>query len=457
VLRIKYDFMKIKFDLVLINPPTLRSRSQFYKDYVTFLHELNQVKAMNIGIMSISSYLSAKDFKIKIIDLLEFETVDSAEAYLKSNLAGIETKFFGISCNSGYSYLETLGIARIVKKSYSNSIILTGGQHIGPLKDIPLKECPELDINVLYEGERIIELLLNDKDISEFEGLAYRHGENIIVKDGYPPIVHLDDISPLNFSLYPNYHNFSPYIEESRGCYAKCHFCISTFMNKGRIRCKNFEVFEKELDNLFEYFPKIDLLEVLASTFGVNIKNAIGIINALKKRKIKWTTEFRADSLWDKNELLKKMVDSGLTILNIGVESLSPEILIKMNKTKEPEKYIKRVIKLIQECRKYPQLSLKFNMMMYYGETPQTISETLKILFENKDHISEVRFSPLFAFPGTISTINLNDESLYKNSFSNMRHMYPVNLSKYYDAHSALILCWELERIFSDVEFTTDN
>lgn len=293
-------------------------------------------------------------------------------------------------------------------------------------------------------------MLLNNRSIDKIKGIAYKNEYNkIILNTDYPEIISLDNIPPLDFSLYPNFSEFEPYIEESRGCFAKCNFCVSSFTNNGRIRIKNYKIFEKELDNIIQHFPNLNYIEVLASCFGVNASNTLGIIKAIKKHKLTWATEIRVDTPWDVDNMLEKMVNSGLSTLIAGVESLSPEILLKMNKTKNPEDYIQRALKLIQKCREFPKLKLKFNIVMYLGETPQTFSQTLKILFENKDYLSAVRFSPLFVFPGSQLSKSITNEQIYKNDFWNKRYMFPINLSNYYNAELAATISREMQKIFN--------
>lgn len=444
--------MKTKYDLILINPPMATYRPDQYRVGTMFVPKNIRISCINTGILSIATYLDSKGFKIAILDLYKHESTDEAKEALHSFLKENEAGYYGISCGSGFSYLETLETAHLIKQNDPTTTVITGGQHIGPLKDLPLRECSAIDINVMYEGETTLEHILNNGEYDGLRGVARRNMGEISVNFEYPTFVSLDDMPPLKFSLYPDYGNYTPYIEESRGCFARCNFCISSFTNNGRIRIKNSHVFEKELESLLAYFPGTDMVAILASSFGMNVQNTVEITESLRRHKVRWTTEIRVDSPWYKNDLLGKMVTSGLAILNVGAESLSSDILIQMNKTKDPERYIAQAQELIAACAQYPDLMLKFNIVMYHGETPKTFSDTLRMLFANKDHFATVQFSPLFSFPGSKLHASLSDNDLCRDSFWDSIHMYPINLSPFYDAKSAAVLCRELEKIFSDPE-----
>lgn len=442
--------MKTGYDLILINPPMATYRPDQYRVGTMFVPKNIRISCINTGILSLATYLDSKGFRIAILDLYKAESAEEARETLRSFLEKNEASCYGVSCGSGFSYLETLDVARLIRQTNPLAKIVTGGQHIGPLKDLPLKECSAIDINVLYEGEMSMEDILNGKAPGDVSGVAYQAEGGAIVNSNYPTFVSLDEMPPLKFSLYPEYKKFTPYIEESRGCYARCNFCISSFTNNGRIRIKSSQVFEKELENLLAYFPNPEIVAILASSFGVNVQNTLNIVDALGRHQVPWTTEIRVDAPWDSDDLLEKMAESGLTILNVGAESLSPEILLKMNKTKNPEAYLVKARALIEACKRFPELMLKFNIVMYHEETPRTFSETLAMLFKYKEYFATVQFSPLFSFPGSLLSSSLPKENLVCDPFWDSIHMHPVNLSAYYDARSAATLCREMEKIFSD-------
>ena len=445
--------MKKKCDLILINPPMATHRPDRYRVGTMFVPKNIRISCINTGVLSLATYLDSKGFKVTILDLYKYEDVTEASGALELFLLENEAAYYGISCSSGFSYLETLEIAQLIKRNDSRAVVITGGQHIGPLKDWPLKECSAIDVNVMYEGETILEHILGGGKLENLQGVARRNVGEVLVNFEYPSFVSLDDMPPLKFSLYPEYNKYTPYIEESRGCSSRCNFCISSFTNKGRIRVKSSRIFEKELESLISYFPDADMVAVLASSFGMNVQNTIEITESLRKHQIKWTTEIRVDSPWNQNNLLEKMVSSGLVILNVGAESLSSDILIRMNKTKNTERYIAQAQELIGACARHANLMLKFNIVMYQGETPKTFSDTLRILFANKDYFATVQFSPLFSFPGSrLYESLLGDGALCHDAFWDSIHMYPINLSPFYDAESAAVLCREMEKIFSDPE-----
>lgn len=438
--------MKKKWDIVFISPPVGALVPETEKRFVLRIFFEN---CINVGILSLLTYLDGRGYRATVIDLFLEKVVDF-EKSIRLFFAGNSTKYVGISCTSGFSYLETMEIAKIIKNIDPEIKIISGGQQVGALVGLPLEECAQIDVNVFREGEIPLEMILRGDDFAGIKGIAYRSNGEIKINDGYSEYVDFSRITPLNFSLYPSYRKFAPFIEESRGCPFSCNFCTANyFYGKGRARTKEASLFKTELDSVIQYYGKIDILNVLASSFGTNFNNTEKILGHLELRAVRWGTEIRADFPWGKKDILKRMVDSGLTILSVGVESLSKEILLGMNKTKNPTQYIRNFEGLADACSKYKDLKLKANIVMYKGETPKTFSETLKILFQKKEAFTKIRFFSLLSPPGSQVHDSLGKSSFVKSDFWDKIHIYPINLSEYYQAESAVLLCEEMNKIFS--------
>jgi anaerobic magnesium-protoporphyrin IX monomethyl ester cyclase len=444
-----------KNELVLINPPALIERPPIQQSGTLFIPEGMIITAMNPGILSLATYLDSKNFDVTILDL----SLERDYGALEKKVQRLDSSLVGISSTSGFDYIESLKIASMVKKYSPDSKIIFGGQHAGPLGRIILEDNKDIDAVVKYEGEITLQQILEsirkgNKNPFNLPGVVFREGQKISENSGRPKIVPLDDLPPLEYSLYPDYAKFTPFVEESRGCVFKCKYCTSNTVYGNKINLKTPKRFLDEMERCVDLFGKDKAVAVLASTYGVNPKFGKEIAKGMKKFGIKWNSEFRADSPWE--QYIHELLDSGYEVVNVGVESGSPEILKLMGKTNQPEEYLRKMKKLA-EIISPSDAVIRANFMFYAGETPKTIGETIKFLQETKG-IDSVQFSPLLAFHGTPL---LNEFEFYRTRFGSeivdsdywkSRHLYPVHPSKYFSFQEMAVFGQTLEKIFSKEE-----
>lgn len=446
--------------LVLINPPDIGNRPPVANTGTLFLSNNQIVRCINPGILSIASYIKSRGKEVEIIDLLDSLNLDK----LVNGLANKSPWLIGISCSNGFSYLSALECAKIARQICTDSMIVIGGQHVGPLGRVVLEDSQDIDVVVKFEGEIPVEELINHygkygKKLppKSVQGIVYRDSEGVINENkGISKLVDLDSMPYLDFELYPEYKKYAPYVEESRGCSFQCNFCLSNYTNLSTIRIKSHQRFLDELKHTINLYGKEPIYPILASTFGTKFDNTKAIVNGLKDLGICWTTELRVDGLWKK--IAEEMYRSGFRIATLGLESASPSILLRMNKTRNPQKYLEHAQQMIDIASKFNELLLKINIIFYLGETPSTVRETLAFLMQNANKLSATRFSPLFGFPGSPFLTNFDrfekllGASLISDSFWGETHIYPVNISKYFKFQETSFLSNTLEKIFTNEE-----
>lgn len=208
------------------------------------------------------------------------------------------------------------------------------------------------------------------------------------------------------------------------------------------------------MERCVELFGQDKAFAVLASTYGVNPKFGKEIAIGMKRFGIKWSSEFRADSPWE--IYINELLDSGYEVVNVGVESGSPEILQLMGKTTQPKQYLDKMRKLSKIVAPFDAV-IRANFMFYIGETPKTLRETLKFIQETKG-IDSVQFSPLLAFHGTPLFNNFDNFreqfgcELVREEYWEKRHLYPVHPSKYFSFQEMATFGQTIEKIFSKEE-----
>lgn len=442
-----------RYDLLLINPPSLLERPDVgYGGGLISHTEVSKkirVAAMNPGLLSIASEAASRGYNVSIVDLSN----DTSFKQLAAALRNGDFRIIGVSSTSGFDYVEALECVRIAKQHHPGSTTIVGGQHAGPLGVQTLADSPFLDMVCLYEGEYVINRLLDGDPVEAIDGIAFRTGGAFRTNAGFPESIPLSKIAPFDFTLYPNYSDYAPLIEESRGCYAGCGYCTSTHMNRGQIRTKPVEMIVEQLADAVRLWGEDELYILSAATFGVSERHMLELADSIKGLGIRWTTEFRVDTSWCKH--IDALYESGLRIAVVGVESASPEVLLRMNKTKNPEAYIRSTERVIEACRQCEGLTLRLNMMFYVGETPATIRETLSFLAKNSDGIDALLYTPIFVNPGTRLSQEFeryernHGATLIRSPYWDARHLHLCHPSRYFSLEESLHYCDMMEKLFS--------
>lgn len=438
-------------EITLINPPALLERPPVEQSGTLFVPERLRIAAMNPGVLSLATYLNSKDYRVDILDV----SLDTDYSIIEQKVKQLDTNAVGISSTSGFDYLEALQIAEYAKKHLGVPVIF-GGQHAGPLGEQVLRDSPHVDAVVKYEGERPLELLLeqirNGTLNWHIPGVAYRADSGPVTASGRLPAVKLDDLPFLDYTLYPEWGKFTPFVEESRGCVYKCDFCTSNTVNNSSIDIKSPRRFLEEMRHCVDFFGRQRSYAVLASTYGVNPQYGKEIAQGMKQFGVKWNSEFRADSHWE--VYIYDLLESGYEVANIGLESASPTILRLMNKTKNPEAYLAKMKQLSSIVRD-SDCVMRANFMFYVGESPITVRENIQFLMETPQ-IHSIQFSPLLVFPGTPIHTKFQD---YRKQFGcdfvegdywERRHLRPVHPSRYFSFDEVAALGATLEKIFSE-------
>lgn len=446
----------MKKDLLLINPPLVSSvlaNAGEQLDMISLIIEDNLMTSINVGLLSIASYVESKGFSVDIIDLYH----DSDLSKITSQLQDNEYRYVGISCVTGYSYIATKECFDLCKQLQPEAVSIGGGPHLGPLGRTALEECSSLDILARYEGELVVEMILQGVELRFIDGIVYRGKDGICENTLPSPLIDLDEMPPYNFELYPDHLSFMPFVEESRGCFAKCSYCVNCFLNQGRIRYKSPDIFERDLEAAVAIYGTERMYVIESLSFGTNPKIAIEILKRLKKHGIKWGVEFRVDAPWE--AYIDEMYASGCRMIDVGVESASPTMLKLMNKTRDTDKYLRKAELLIDAAMSYPGMFMSYNVLFFPGETPHTLRETTDFIFKHQHERLMISVFPTFLFPGVPMHGKLEDferlfgSSVIRDGFWSKAHFYPINLSDSVSFNDALVFSKVLQRMFLPQSF----
>ena len=401
--------------VVLISPPYMKLS---YPSYEMPIALTKGCDYMNPGLLICSSLLDEQGIDNKIVKISNPLDIEEIENHISD-----DTILVGISCTCAWEYLESLKIAEIIKKKNKNVKILMSGWQIKSIKDLVFKDSNNIDYLILgdaeytiielynnivnHKNDRIISLMTRDDTLSDIE-------YNI-----HPKI----NFSVIDFSKFPNYLNYIPYVEESRNCPYSCKFCLNSCVID-KYQSVPLDVFKKNVELLEKVYGPNANANLLAANFGVNYKDTKEKLDYLKTKNIKWNIELHVDNHWE--EYIDVLKEAGITKVSVGFESGSKEILKLMNKTAKPEKYLLRLEKMLLRLN-LQGIKPSLNLLIDYRENYRTLSETLEFLRKNKKLINKVKANFMFAFEGIFKNIDFSyNPNIIIDDYGKNIHAYPI-------------------------------
>jgi hopanoid biosynthesis associated radical SAM protein HpnJ len=279
------------------------------------------------------------------------------------------------------------------------------GAHVAVLPGPTLRDAPVIDFVCRNEFDYTCLELAQDKPWSEIRGLSYRVANGHVHHNAERELLHDWDSMP---SVLPVYHRdlsienyfvgylLHPYISfyTGRGCPAKCTFCLWPQTIGGHAyRAKSPGAVIRELEHGKDLFGhQVREWMIDDDTFTIDRRRAIEIAKGMKKLKLTWSCNARANLDY---ETLRQLRDNGLRLLLVGFESGNQEILNRMKKGLRLE----TARAFMRNCRK---LGIRVHGTFMIGlpvETPESIEQTIRFAQE-LDPFS-IQVSIATPYPGT--------------------------------------------------------
>ena len=219
------------------------------------------------------------------------------------------------------------------------------------------------------------------------------------------------------YDLVKNRRYGYTYLQTTRGCPHNCKFCTVTKQNGHRVRKKTPEQVIMELDALLKLKPKQEFvfhdkkegrykkfvgnIAFIDDNFAIDRTHALSVCNALLKYQKKnnfiigWYTQVNINIGFDE-ELLDALAASNCFYLFIGVESINPNTLRKMNKRmNSPERYAEAIGNIQKR-------GIRVIASTIIGEDETTWESTMALKsFLEENHILHNLVNILTPYPGT--------------------------------------------------------
>lgn len=361
-----------------------------------------------LGLAYLASVLEKEGYKVEILDMPTLKTsLKEVYYYLKGqspDIVGVGS----LTPNMPTTY-------EICKFAKSLGIItVVGGPHITTLPYRTMKECKQIDVSVLGEGElTTLELVttidkhgfLDSRDLNRIKGIVYRdQNNNVRTTEPRPFIKNLDDL-PFPARHLLSMDNVShALIIASRGCPFNCGFCTVHDIFGRSIRYRTVENVLSEMETIKQDFGITRFH--FPDTFTVSRKFVHKFCREITKRglSVQWTCSTRVDTI--SRNMVKEMKDAGCNKLLFGVESGSDEILSYANKGFNTEQ-IRRGFSIAQE------VGIKTHAFLMIGfpyEKKEQVKRSIEFVKKLKPDDFEV--SVLVPFPGTVIYKELKEKNL---------------------------------------------
>ncbi len=441
--------------ILLINPPMLIVNPGYI---LPGLMRRHHIKAINPGVLIIASYLYRNGIEVRIVDLSTLNSFNDTDRELEKELTGFKPDIVGVSSTSAFDYLESLHIIKKTKE-YDRAIIsVIGGQQAGPLGEIVLIDSKDVDIVATSEGEwvtlEICRRFSRNLSYAGIPGTIVRtENEQICRLPEEAPKLPLDEIGMINLSLYPNFREFMPYIEQSRGCGGVCNYCLNRQMGHKKSRKKSRKLLEEEMGSIYDCYGKMKFMFALAANFGYTAEEAREFADVVGKYPVDWSTEFRVDLPWE--EYIEYCHERGLVLCQIGLESTIPSVLKRMRKTPDPEYYLIKFRNIIKKAESIPSLKLTVGMMAYIGMNSTDLLSEFNFLSRYAHIYNMVSYMSVYVPEASdlMRQTKLFSErygcSLVKSDYTTKTHLYPVNISSEINYEESIHWCDIMTKYFN--------
>lgn len=410
------------FLIDFIHPCKIDSNLQDMFIWPVYLENFLKNKIPNLNSDLLFLPIEKANGKIKIDSIKEKKAFYSQMDKLTSNLNFEIDKCTTIcvSVPSSFHYLSSKLIAEYLQDVFDSSVLIFGGTHTTARPDDFKDEGSPIDYIVIGEGEiALYEIIRNS--------FKKQKSPEIIVGQA---IQNLDELPPLDISIYGKYAQSLPHISISlsRGCPYRCNFCMEKEISKNN-KTKIWRA----------YSPRRAIQEIKHIVDFATLHNVNSIpthfTDPIFGMTKKWLNnflllyDFELDSMWVESrvDILDEKLITKLQkrhfYLMYGLENCSPQMLRLMNKTNNPIRYLEKFRNLFKIHQKQDYSCFINIMLNYPGESEKTILESLENF---KDIINTTRFYNFqfgqFMYEHFPNTEVYNNFSYYKQKFGSISY-----------------------------------
>ena len=325
--------------------------------------------------------LTPDDWETELI----YEVIEDVPFDTDADLIGVSTM--------GHGVIRSIDIAKEYRRR--GKTVILGGYMASIMPEEAVKYCDSL---IIGDAELVWQQMLSDFE----NGKLQKTYEKPLEGSWYStPSPRFDLLKGKNLG------DFLP-VQAGRGCPNSCSFCSVSCLYRGRYVKRPLPEVIRDIEQIKSLgYKKILLLD---DNIFSDRKYLDSLLDTLIKLDISWMSQCEI-TIGKDDELLEKLQRSGCTTLSFGLESISRESLISMDKGwAVPAEYDS----LIQNIRNHG-IDVSTEMVVGgEGDTLESIRMTKDFIERNK--ISVPRFYILTPFPGTRFFDQIKEEGRLVNN-----------------------------------------
>jgi len=332
-------------------------------------------------------YANLKELKSNA-QILEFSINDAtqsiAEKLLDSNpdIVGIGTYIWNVS--------QVHELIHILKKISPNLKIVLGGPEV---THEPFRVNLD-DADYIIQGEGDIAFYELCRNILDKKQMPSR-----IIKMNMPSLQAIQ--LPYDYYTDDDIKNRYIYVEASRGCPFECEFCLSSMDEK--VRAFDLDILLQEFEKLWQRGARN--FKFIDRTFNLNMKTANRILDFFLQKEPPYFAHFEVipDSFPNSIKEKIKLFTHGALQLEIGIQTLNPEIANNISRPLKLDKIQQNIIFLQNQTQAHIHLDLIVGLP---GESLESFGKNLDKLVSISS--CEIQIGILKKLSGTF--INRHDE-----------------------------------------------
>ena len=352
--------------------------------------------------------LTPDDFEVELC----YETIEDVPFDTDAELIGISSM--------GHAVMRTVDIAKKFKEL--GKTVILGGYMVSLMPEEAKKYA---DAVMIGDSEETWGEMINDY----LNGTLKEYYKKKLTKLETP-------LPKYELVLNKRIGNFLP-VQAGRGCTKTCSFCSIYCLYHGQYLRRNIPDVMRDIKRIKELGFKQFLL--LDDNLFSDRNYALELCKEISKVKMHWMTQCSIDIAKDE-ELLTAVAKSGCYALSFGLESISRESLVGMQKAwAHPDEYSKQ-LKII---RKHG-IDISTEMVVgAEGDTLESIKATAKFIEDNK--IAVPRFYILTPIPGTQYYDEMKEQDrIYNTDMYSYNACEAVHIPKNMTPEELTKAYWEL-------------
>jgi anaerobic magnesium-protoporphyrin IX monomethyl ester cyclase len=295
-----------------------------------------------------------------------------------------------------------------VKLLHPDAKICLVGTHASSTAEEILSRYSHIDFVARREYDLTIVELFRNLDLQTYElilGLSWRSSDGVVHHEPDRPYLENLDSLPFVSQVYAKYLNIKDYyyghvsypmvsIFTSRGCNAKCSYCVYPQTMFGVFRHRTPKSIADELEWIVTNLPEVKEVLIDDDTFSMDPRHAKAVSAEIINRKIriKWTCEVRANLDYETLVMMKK---AGCRLVVVGFESTSQEVLNNVRKGIRQSS----VDQFVSDADKAGVKIHACFMAGNPGDTLETLDATLNWALSKS--FDTAQFFPVQLYPGT--------------------------------------------------------